>query len=168
MYAIDPRFGTADMLSALSTEVKKRGMCLILDIVINHVRPIPSEADLAAIHPFNKSTHYHTYKKLANQTFVEYARKPVDCLIDPCRPGDYTCRPGNQTDYDQARVEQGWFTDYRFNISMGDLAQERPEVGDELKRWVGHMVKTYALDALRLDTTPYMNTEFLAQFRADA
>ena len=50
LYAIDPRYGTADDLKQLSRGLKERGMCLILDIVINHVRPIASEADLLSVH----------------------------------------------------------------------------------------------------------------------
>ena len=39
-YDIDAHFGTPAELIALSSALKARGMCLVLDIVLNHVRPV--------------------------------------------------------------------------------------------------------------------------------
>ena len=40
-YGIDPHLGTAEDLKALSAALHARGMLLMLDVVANHVGPVP-------------------------------------------------------------------------------------------------------------------------------
>ena len=64
-YAIDPHFGSAVDLRELSQQLHARGMCLMLDIVTNHVRPIMrGAADVARVRPFDRVEHYHTPRML--------------------------------------------------------------------------------------------------------
>ena len=56
-YQIDPNFGTQQDLKELIQETHNMGMCFILDIVLNHCRPIHSEADLSEVYPFNKTEY---------------------------------------------------------------------------------------------------------------
>ena len=87
-YAIDARWGSSADLIALSRALKARGMCLIMDIVLNHVRPITAAADLSLVHPFNQREHYHTYGAAQGQTFDEYAAAPRQARPPPPRcPG---------------------------------------------------------------------------------
>ncbi len=51
--AVEPRFGTEQTVKKLSAEVHKRGMKLMLDLVLNHVGP---DAPLLTAHP----TWFHT------------------------------------------------------------------------------------------------------------
>lgn len=160
-YAIDRHFGSAADLQALSAALHARGMCLVLDIVTNHVMPIHSEADLAAVDPFDKPEYFHTFGAARGESFDVYATHPSSALSawgPGCGPGDYNC-PGG---YDEALVLQGWFYD------LADLNQSHPYVRAELLRWVRHMVSTYSVDALRLDTAPYMPTDFLIELQAYA
>ena len=62
-------------------------------------------------------------------------------------------------DYDATIPLNGWFYD------LADLNQSHPYVRAELKRWVRHLVDSYGLSALRLDTTPYMPTDFLSELQ---
>ena len=62
-YAIDPHFGVAEDLKELSAALHARGMCLMLDIVTNHVRPISGASDVALVSPFNDTAHYHTLRR---------------------------------------------------------------------------------------------------------
>ena len=160
-FAIDAHFGTPDDLRALSLALHERGMCLMLDIVTNHVRPIRGAADVAAVHPFNETAHYHTLRAARGESFDAYAQHPVSSLTafgSGCGPGDYAC-PGG---YDETQVLCGWFYD------LADLDQSVPYVRAELLRWVHTMVSTYDVDALRLDTAPYMPMDFLAELQAAA
>ena len=47
---------------------------------------------------------------------------------------------------------------------LADLDQSHPFVAAELKRWVRHMVGTYEIDALRLDTAPFVPRSYLAKW----
>jgi glycosidase len=182
-YAMDPRFGTPDEVRGLSRELKSRGMCLILDIVANHVRPVHSAADLARVRPFDQPEHYHMLMRQpayssthggdagggdgggedgdAVARFDAYARHPVAAFSSfasaYCGPGDFRC-PG----YDPAVINDGWFYD------LADLNQSHPYVRRELLQWVRYMVQTYEVDALRLDTAAYMPISFLAELQQAA
>ncbi|CAK0799709.1 unnamed protein product [Prorocentrum cordatum] len=74
LYDIDPHFGTKIDLKELVRETHRHGMCFILDIVLNHVRPIHSVADLAVVHPFNETGYFHQLG-IGNSTFDEYSAK---------------------------------------------------------------------------------------------
>ena len=110
--SIDPAFGTADSLRALSDEIHARGMCLVYDMVINHVRPVESAADLAAVVPFNEPSHYNMLGSRGGESFDEWLRRPgtppnaistFGCC--GCSVGDMQC-PGAEG-YDETVVERG-------------------------------------------------------------
>ncbi len=66
--AVEPRFGTEATVAKLSSEVHKRGMKLVLDLVLNHVGP---DAPLLAAHPswFHSQggvTDWHDAQQLEN------------------------------------------------------------------------------------------------------
>ena len=160
-YAIDRHYGTPEDLKALSAALHERGMCLVLDIVLNHVRPIHGAADVSKVSPFNDTAYYHTLRRRPAETFDQYATHPVQSLAafgPMCGPGDYQCAGG----YDEAGILQGWFYD------LADLDQSHPFVRAELKRWTRYMVSEYKLDALRLDTAAYVPLDFLAELQAAA
>jgi len=71
-YDIDEHFGTKEDLLELSAELHKRGMCLIYDMVVNHVGPVHSSADVHKISPFNETWYYNT-PEIGDRTFDEYA-----------------------------------------------------------------------------------------------
>lgn len=72
-YEIDEHYGTKRDLKKLSKELHKRGMVFVYDIVLNHVGPVHSTADVEKIHPFNKPEYLHQ-RGIGNMTFDEYAR----------------------------------------------------------------------------------------------
>eukprot|EP00322_Chrysochromulina_rotalis_P000658 CAMPEP_0115880548 /NCGR_PEP_ID=MMETSP0287-20121206/27939_1 /TAXON_ID=412157 /ORGANISM="Chrysochromulina rotalis, Strain UIO044" /LENGTH=938 /DNA_ID=CAMNT_0003336385 /DNA_START=211 /DNA_END=3023 /DNA_ORIENTATION=+ len=159
-YNIDSHFGTREDLLALSEALRSRGMCFILDIVVNHVRPIHSEKDLKSVYPFDEIEYFHTYNRLENESFTVYASHPASCLAyvaAGCSLGQDACEG-----YDETLIMDGWFYD------LADLNQSHPFVHAQLLVWVRHVVDTYQVDALRLDTAPYMPMSFLADVRAAA
>lgn len=72
-YEIDEHYGTKDDLKKLSKELHKRGMVFVYDIVLNHVGPVHSTADVENIVPFNKPEYFHQ-RGIGNMTFDEYAK----------------------------------------------------------------------------------------------
>ena len=76
-YAIDEHLGTSADLQALSSALHARSMCLVLDIVVNHVRPLHSSADVATVNPFNSTADYHTLNATVGESFDSYVRHPL-------------------------------------------------------------------------------------------
>eukprot|EP00931_Biecheleriopsis_adriatica_P080717 TRINITY_DN54061_c0_g1_i1.p1 TRINITY_DN54061_c0_g1~~TRINITY_DN54061_c0_g1_i1.p1 ORF type:complete len:653 (+),score=112.33 TRINITY_DN54061_c0_g1_i1:40-1998(+) len=82
-FSIEPHIGSKEILKELSDSLHKRGMCLVLDIVANHVRPLRIRSDntplavktyigTESIVPFDKPEYFHTYGKRPLQTFEMY------------------------------------------------------------------------------------------------
>ncbi|CAE7290773.1 SWA2 [Symbiodinium natans] len=82
-FDVEPHIGTKDTLRALSTELHKRDMCLVVDIVANHVRPFVVQSAWtpdalktylgpAGIKPFDKEEYFHTYGKSPATPFRDY------------------------------------------------------------------------------------------------
>ena len=150
-YAIDAHFGTPEDLLSLSLALKERGMGLVLDMIINHVRPIDDAADATAVRPFDKPEHYNMFGAAPGEGFASYLKHPKVCLPPPgCELGDYTC-PG----YNPEQVLSGWFYD------LADLNHSHPYVSSELQNWGRHMVNKYQIDAIGLDTAAYVPQGFL-------
>lgn len=179
-YDVDPHFGSKQDLRDLSDALHARGMCFILDMVVNHVGPILSGADVAKVHPFNKTEYYNQAGIQPGMTFDDFTRcyrenhsvDPTSCpwptqalqtaalgtnppkYLPYCGIGDYCAG------YDNDLVRDGWFYD------LGDLNQSVPFVRETLITWASDMVKMYALDAIRLDTASFVPTDFLAALQS--
>jgi alpha-amylase len=67
MYSLNPNFGTADDLKALSKALHDRGMYLMVDVVINHVAwpGNYTNVDYTNYVPFNNAEYYHPYCPIA-------------------------------------------------------------------------------------------------------
>ena len=83
-YEIDSNFGSREDLQELIHETHRHGMCFILDIVLNHVRPVHSLSDLRRVRPFNETHHLHLLN-ISNMTFDEYAAKDARWPCLGCR-----------------------------------------------------------------------------------
>lgn len=73
-YSIDPNFGTKDDLKELVQQTHRHGMCFILDIVLNHIRPVHSLSDLSKVKPFNDTRYLHLLN-MSGMSFDKYAEK---------------------------------------------------------------------------------------------
>jgi alpha-amylase len=154
LYEIESRIGTKEDLKLLVDECHRRGMFFMLDTVANHMGPIIRE-NLTHFYPFNQASHYHTFLKPPDETFLQYAHKPCFNSIPNCWPGMSSC--SNQT-----LIENCWFGD------LGDLKQENPQVAQMLNTWIKEMVSNYSIDGIRLDTAPYIPKWYLKQFQEAA
>nr|POE47204.1 acid alpha-amylase [Quercus suber] len=63
LYALNDNFGTEEDLTDLISEVHRRGMLLMLDIVVNHMgyAGLPWLVDYAVLNPFNDQKYFHDY-----------------------------------------------------------------------------------------------------------
>lgn len=63
IYGLNPNFGTAQDLQALSTAVHSRNMFLMVDVVVNHFASAgdPSMVDYKSFYPFNDTSFFHPY-----------------------------------------------------------------------------------------------------------
>ena len=158
MYAIDRRFGTAADLRSLSRGLKRRGMCLVLDAVINHIGPVSTTAQLTRLRPFNRTAHLSMPNRAPSESFEEYARHPTPAIVQGgCNPGE------ERADcFSLAQREQGWF------YSLPKLNHSNEEVLLEIDRWVRHVRSEFSVDAFRLDTAAYLPRASLERFRRAA
>ena len=63
LYEINSNFGTAEDLKDLSDALHKRGMLLMVDVVVNHngARGPPKSIDFSVFNPFDDEKYYHPY-----------------------------------------------------------------------------------------------------------
>jgi len=180
-YDVDPHYGTKADLKQLADELHSRDMCFVLDMVVNHVGPLLSSADVAKVYPFNKTEYFNQLGKKPGDSFDDYTkclREPPHVLLDNCTtPVPFTKGLGNPVPdylpfcgvgdecpgYNQEEILDGWF------YSLGDLNQSNPEVREALVDWAVWMVETYDVDAIRLDTAAFVPSTFLEylQYRVD-
>ena len=74
IYKLNPHFGSAEDLGALSEELHKRDMFLMVDVVANHFGPVTSSTPFSSLNPFNQASDFHPeclITDYTNQTNVE-------------------------------------------------------------------------------------------------
>ncbi|KAK9367219.1 glycoside hydrolase superfamily [Lipomyces kononenkoae] len=134
-YLLNEHFGTPGDLKSLSAALHKRGMSLMVDIVINHFAANQTPPDIsysAFPSPFNSKSSFHQPCDIdyANQTSIE------DCWVVTGPPP-----------------------------VLADINSENATVFNALVQSVVDIVKTYDVDGIRLDTAKYIPKPFLAQFQ---
>lgn len=185
LFKINPHFGTKEDLKQLSKSLHDRGMCLVLDIVLNHMRSLKvnGKLNLSSIVPFDKPEYYHQRGRRPDQSFEEYLLKGPPPAFDgstdsknlatlvkegkaSCGPTvpeqtECACLPGNTgpscPSYNPQQQVEGWFG------SLGDLNHSHPFVREQMLNWVVGLVADYDLDALRLDTAIYVDPTFVSE-----
>ena len=136
-YQVDPRYGSNEEYKELSSELKKRGMKLIMDMIFNHCgsehwwmddMPMP---DWINNYPDYKITNH---RRTVNQD-------PYASEIDKCLMSD------------------GWFVE-----SMPDLNQKNPFMATYLIQNSIWWIEYVGLDGIRQDTWPYPDKEMMADW----
>eukprot|EP00435_Cladocopium_sp_Y103_P015491 s792_g3.t2 len=193
IFEIEPHFGSKEILVSenpedlkrLSQKLHERSMCLILDIVLNHVRPlvVNGEVNLSTI-----ESHYNQRNRSNNQSFEEYLISwppppfnpsednhrlrtlkmtgELDCGHHVADHTECACFPGN-TGFNCPSLIAEEFTTGYLGV-LGDLNHSNPFVRQTLLTWVREMVQNYSLDALRLDTAIYLERDFLPEVQEAA
>src|SRR6266702_6585539 len=140
LYAVDPHFGTLNDYRHLSAALHANGIKLIIDLVPNHISVLhPWVADPPASNWLHGTVARHLH-----------ADGDFNNLIDPHAAPATT-----------AKLVQGWFVD-----AMPDMNQENSLVSQYLIQNALWWVETAQVDAIRIDTFPYVSREFWRDFHA--
>ena len=140
LYAVDRHFGTLEDYRHLSSALHARGMKLIVDMVPNHIGVLhPWVSDPPAPNWFHGSLASHTH-----------AEGDFNSLVDP-----------HATKASSRQLLEGWFVD-----GMPDMNQENPLVSRYLIQNALWWVETAQIDAIRIDTFPYVSRAFWRDFHA--
>ena len=136
---LNPHFGTADDLHALSDALHKRGMYLMFDVVVNHMAPLNPKYNFTEFSPpFADASSFHKRCFVAEST-----------------------DPSNQT-----AVEECWLGDAE--LPLPDLNTENSTVSGKLLDWVQKLVQDYGVDGLRIDTVKHIRKDFWLDFSKSA
>jgi glycosidase len=140
LYAVDRHFGTLEEYRHLSAALHARHMKLIIDLVPNHI---------GVLHPWitDPPAPDWFHGTLANHT---HAQGDFHTLVDP-----------HATPASSRQLTEGWFVD-----SMPDMNQENPLVSQYLIQNALWWVETAQIDAIRIDTFPYVGRAFWHDFHA--
>ncbi|KAL5336430.1 glycoside hydrolase superfamily [Aspergillus crustosus] len=139
LYSLNDHFGSADDLRKLSKELHKRGMYLMVDVVINDMAQAVNGSaidrepaiDWSRLIPFNDEKYYHPF-----------------CEI---------------TDWNDLEVSKNcWFS--VDTVALPDLKTEDKKVVSMIQDWVKGLVSNYSIDGLRVDATKHMNDAYLTSF----
>ncbi|KAI9465024.1 glycoside hydrolase family 13 protein [Lactarius psammicola] len=135
LYSLNSHFGSADDLRALSAALHKRGMYIMLDVVVNHLAAPGPKFNFADFpKPFDDESYFHKRCFVADSTDT-----------------------GNQT-----TVEQCWLGDAK--LPLPDLDTENPFVVEKLNEWIPKLVQDYGIDGLRIDTAKHIRKDFWPEF----
>lgn len=136
-YKVDPRYGTLDEYKELAAALRKKGMKLIFDGVLNHI-----------------GSKYWWMDNLPFKDWINYA--------DSMRITNHR-RTVNQDLYaskaDRESMVRGWFVP-----SMPDMNTANPFVANYLIQNNLWWIETLGLAGIRQDTYPYSPKEFLAKW----
>lgn len=139
LYEINPAYGSEEELVELIDEVHKRGMLLMLDIVVNHMvgpKQQDGEFDYSLMRPFNEKKYFHDY-----------------------------C-PSGYSDNDLDNLQNCWLGSLQ--APLADLNTESQEVRDMLGLWIKNQVWKYGIDGLRIDAAINVPAEFFTSFMESA
>lgn len=140
LYDVDGHFGSLDEYRHLSAALHARGIKLIIDLVPNHI---------GVRHPWiaDPPTPDWFHGTLASHV---HAEGDFYNLIDPhAAPASWR------------QLTEGWFVD-----AMPDMNQENPLVAQYLIQNALWWVETARIDAIRIDTFPYIARPFWRDFHA--
>lgn len=136
-YLVDARFGDNEQYRTLGTEARKRGIGLIMDVVLNHC---------GSEHWWMRDPPAHDWINHAGQ-FVGTSHNR-ESQQDP-----------HGTDADRDDLSSGWFVP-----TMPDLNQKNPLLATYLIQNSIWWVEFAGLSGLRVDTWPYSDKEFLNEW----
>ena len=138
---INPAFGTLDDFKAVSTELRKRGISLCIDLVLNHTA---KEHDWAVRAAQGDKAAQDLYWMFDTADIPKaYAKTLIEVFPDNA--------PGNFTHY----PEFGKWVWTTFNEHQWDLNWNNPQVFLEITKIMLHLANT-GVDVLRLDAVAFM------------
>ncbi len=138
---IDPRYGTREDLLALTKELRKKGMYLMLDFVINHTSDEFPWARKAVLGDPKYQGYYYTYP---DREIPDAFEKTMPEIFPQTSPGNFTWNP----------VMSRWVMTV-FNSYQWDLNYTNPDVFIEM---LTHLVEksNMGVDVIRFDALAFL------------
>jgi len=138
LFSTNQAFGTEEDLQNLITEMHKRGMYYMMDIVINHMAYDGHVDDIeySTFHPFNDKKYFHTY-----------------CASD-------------YNDKDLDNLENCWLGST--NVPLADIDTEDDFVQKMFAMWIQNQVWKWGADGLRIDAGINVDPAFFPDFMTAA
>lgn len=138
IYEINLSFGSEEDLRELIDEIHRRGMLLMLDVVVNHMAaqgPL-EDLDYSKLRPFNDPKYYHSY--CPNHYQWTELQNSQDCWLG-----------SNET-------------------MLVDLDTENDEVRQMFALWIKNQIWKWGVDGLRIDAALNVPTDFFPDFMDSA
>ena len=154
-YAIDPAYGTMEDMDALLSECEKRGIKVILDLVLNHT---------GNNHPWF----------LAACDYLRNLPEGAVASIDECPYLNYYYFGDVAGTGDHPVEGSSWYYEGKFSPHMPDLKLHSPEVREEIAKivefWLNKGVHGFRLDAVKefYSGNPQANAQFLSWLQETA
>lgn len=136
-YKIDPRYGTNELFKTYVEKVHEKGMKVVKDIVHNHI-----------------GTGHYLFKDMPMKDWVN--QWPV---YTQTSYRDQPVMDIHASKADRDKMLDGWFVP-----SMPDLNQRNPYVQNYLTQNHIWWIEYAGIDGLRLDTYPYNDAEYMADW----
>jgi len=140
LYKVDARFGTNKEYKELITDAKKRGIKVIMDMILNHVgtehwfvKDKPSKDWINFEGEYNKTSH---------------RRNTVQDIY--------------ASEYDKKQFSDGWFV-----ATMPDLNQRNELLADYLIQNTIWWIEYSGLSGIRMDTYPYPDKHFMSRWTCE-
>ncbi len=136
-YSIDPAYGTMDDFKTFLDEAHKRGISVIIDLVINHTSDAhewfkKAKEELKAGKSDGYAQYYH---------FKQSDSRPVDASTTYYYSG-----------------AKGWYYESAFDKAMPDLNWDNEKVRDEIKKICKYWLTDIKIDGFRLDAAYHYDT----------
>ncbi|CRG89957.1 alpha-amylase, putative [Talaromyces islandicus] len=143
LYALNEHFGTADDLKYLVSELHKRNMYLMIDVVANELAydigntnmTESTHIDYSSFVPFNQSSDFNPYCPIINWS--------------------------NRTEFTNCWLGYQGVATPRIKTSDKKIAAT-------LGKWISDLVKTYDIDGIRIDGAKQIESDFFPAFAQSA
>jgi len=136
-YRVDPRFGSNETYRELVREARRRGLGVIMDMIVNHV-----------------GSRHWWMDDLPADDWLNYQGKPVITSHEHITEQD-----PHASAYDARRYSDGWFDN-----SMPDLNQRNPLLADYLTQNALWWIEYLGLSGIRMDTYPYPDKNYMTEW----
>ena len=158
LYAVDPHLGSLKDYQNLVVAAHKEKMKIFFDVVPNHVGPLHPWVENPPLPDWFHGTKQHHLDSFSPLKGTFYGRPggqeakhdPFESLIDPHAPA-----------WMKQNLTEGWF----FGI-LPDMNTENPVVEEYLLQNSLWWAEISGLDGYRVDTFPYVERKFWAQWHA--
>ncbi len=139
--AVNERLGTIDELREIATELRQRGISLVLDFVFNHTS---DEHDWARRALAGEEEYQNLYRMFSNRSEPDEYEKSILAIFPDDHPGCFTYR---------SKIRRWVWT--TFNNFQWDLNYENPDVFNRMAQEMLFLANT-GIEVLRLDAVAFL------------